>query len=213
MADDEVEEPTSVTSNEKCYLTLSPEFYDEFCSCDSDQERWMATCKASCLDFYIDNSKSEIIQEYLFHNLHFCHENGMSFDQAKGVMSIAESYLQRCAMDSSIATEAAAIYFREQVDSVILSNGSSSKLDVPVLQKFLKFFANSFVRHLELYQEVFGSIQKEEVTPTLLSVQTPFIFPSLMSCEDSGKDVEATEEPEEEYDNENFEPLTGRSKS
>jgi hypothetical protein len=67
------------------------------------------------------------------------------------------------------------------VNNIILGVDQESRISVKTLQKFLQFFTKSIVQHLPLYQSVFESDQEEAIQSTLLSIQTPMVFPSLMS--------------------------------
>jgi hypothetical protein len=101
---------------------------------------WRCLCESSSLKHSDDNSKSEIIQEYLFHNLlyallvpyhlpfsfltslsSFCYENHFSFEQTSKIILIVENFLNTCFTDPSFSQEAAVTYFREQVSSSLSS--------------------------------------------------------------------------------------------
>lgn len=68
-----------------------------------------------------------------------------------------------------------------QVNTTILGGNQVSRIDVKMLQKFLKFFTKTIVHHLQLYQSVFERDQDEIVQSTILAVQTPLTFPTLRS--------------------------------
>lgn len=192
MLRDEEEEEDEVPKHElNTYLRVGPEQYEKFSEMTTEADRWMYMSSFSTIDYHSDNSRSEILQEYLFHILHFCLENQMTFPQMSGVVALAESIFTKCALNTDLSTEDAKLIFRELVkDNMLSTENTKANISINVLKKLATFFMENFIRHLSLYQMVFSQNQKECRDVKYISVQTPLLFPSLMEATNyNGEDI------------------------
>mmetsp|Transcript_11435 Transcript_11435/g.18636 ORF Transcript_11435/g.18636 Transcript_11435/m.18636 type:complete len:238 (+) Transcript_11435:75-788(+) len=174
------------------YLRVGPEEYERFSAMTSEADRWTCMSSFSTVDYHSDNARSEILQEYLFHLLHFCLENQMTFPQMSGIVVLAEAIFTKCALNADLSTEDAKLIFRELVKENMLSTeDTEANISINVLKKLATFFMENFIRHLSLYQMAFSQNQKECREAKYIAVQTPLLFPSLMEATNyNGEDIE-----------------------
>lgn len=169
--------------HENTFLRVCEDDYMMFSSINSEAQRWTSMGSFSTIDYDSDNSRSEILQEYLFHILHFCVENQLVYEQMSAVVMIAEAFFTRCILNPSVSTENSKLIFREQINGNIFENEDpTAKISIEVLQKLTIFFMQNFIRHISLYQTVFAQHQNEKKDAKLIAVQTPLLFPSLMEA-------------------------------
>lgn len=167
------------------YLKVDEEDFEKFTSSSSDDERWKIMETFSAVAYHKDNARSEILQEYLFHILHFSFVHELSYEQMSSVVALSEKYFSRCVLDATIQHDDAKNIFRELINEYLLQRdklAENNAICLSTLKSLTGFFVENFIRHLSLYQAVFSRHQNEIVESKHIATQTPMLCSPLMQA-------------------------------
>ena len=165
------------------WLDLKEELWEKVIIIEDEKEEYELIRTSSSIDSPEDNQRAMITLDFIFYNIHFCKDKGMTYPQAQIIMKFIQKMYETCIFNQTeeniISKEQGLEIFKNGLRNIISNlNGSVIELPSKLIKSFVEHFTLCFFRNYNAYQLTFNEFQDVTVEKIGVGIETPGHVPS-----------------------------------